>query len=348
MSNNNTLIFIGTIKKVANCGESMKNHLFIDRFHEVFDRVITVDIFKPKKHPGCVIKMICILLFNRHNKIILSVSPATADKFLKLILGLGCDNVYYWAVGISLIDGLLSGKFNIEKYKQLRAIYVQSPKMVEAIKGYGLENVIYVPNSKPVLCYPDVIGRNNGKVRFVFLSRMDPKKGCEMILDCANELVQNGYEGKFKVDFYGLIAESKKEWFVSFSKKLSESTHCNYNGFLDLTHKEGYLTLSGYDVMLFPTFYDGEAFPGIIIDALIAGVPVVASDWHFNKDIVTEKTGIIIPAKNKIALYNAMKNILDNKIDLKSMAVNCQQEAKKYDNKVVLSNDNLKRIGLIN
>ena len=45
-SKNKTLVFIGTIKKVANCGESMKNHLFIDRFREVFDKVITVDVWE--------------------------------------------------------------------------------------------------------------------------------------------------------------------------------------------------------------------------------------------------------------------------------------------------------------
>ena len=50
MSKNKPLVFVGTIKKVPNCGESMKNHLFIERFREVYDKVITVDVFAPKKH----------------------------------------------------------------------------------------------------------------------------------------------------------------------------------------------------------------------------------------------------------------------------------------------------------
>lgn len=348
MRSNNKLIFIGTIKKVANCGESMKNHLFLDRFREVFDKVITVDVFKPMKHPWCVVKLVLILIFHRHSKTVLSVSPATADKFLTLLLSLGCDNIFYWAVGVSLMDGFNTGRFDIVKYNKIKSIYVQSPKMVESLKNHGLENVLYVPNSKPILCYPDIQARNNKLIRFVFLSRMDPTKGCEIILDCANELAEHGYRGKFKVDFYGLIAESKKQWFNSFTNKLSRSTHCEYKGFLDLKHIEGYNTLSGYDVMLFPTFYKGEAFPGIIIDAFIAGVPVIASDWHFNKDIITQQTGLIIPVKDRDALYQAMKNILDGHINLKDMAYNCQQEAKKYDNKVVLSNENLKKIGFIN
>lgn len=348
MSKNKTLIFVGTIKKVANCGESMKNHLFIDRFREVFDRVITIDIFKPKKHPLCVVKLFFILLFHKHDKIILSVSPVTADKFLNFIFKMGCDNVYYWAVGISLVDGFEKGCFTKERYNRLKAIYVQSPRMVNVLGKYGLGNVQYVPNSKPILFYPDITSRHNDTVRFVFLSRMDPKKGCEMILECAENLTLQGYKNRFKVDFYGLIAESKKQWFALFSQKLALSETCEYRGFLDLTCKKGYEILSGYDAMLFPTFYDGEAFPGILIDAFIAGLPVVASDWHFNRDIVTEQTGIMIPAKDKNALYQAMKEILDGHIDIKTMAVNCQQEAWKYDNNVVLSENNLKKIGFLN
>lgn len=112
-------------------------------------------------------------------------------------------------------------------------------------------------------------------------------------------------------------------------------------------NNEGYETLSTYDVMLFPTFYNGEAFPGVFIDCFIAGVPIVASDWHFNKDIIDENTSIIIPAKDDEALYHTMKDIIDGKIDLQAMARSCQNEARKYDNQVVLSDANLKRIGFI-
>ena len=342
-----TLVFIGTIKKVANCGESMKNHLFINRFKEVFDKVITIDVFKPKRHPWCVVYLFFILLFHKHNKIVLSVSPVTADKFLNLLLRLGCDNIFYWAVGISLVDGLASGRFEVSKYKQLKAIYVQSPKMVDGLKECGIENAVYVPNSKPISYYPDLTVRNHKNTRFVFLSRLDPKKGCEMILECAMELAKQGYKDKFTVDYYGLIAESKKLWFEDFAKKLSLSDNCTYRGFLDLTINDGYNKLNEYDVMLFPTYYDGEAFPGIIIDAFIAGLPVIASDWHFNKDIVTKETGLIIPAKDKNALLSAMKSILDGQVDIKAMSVSCQQEAQMYDNKRVLSEENLRKIGFL-
>ena len=82
MSINKTLIFIGTIKKVANCGESMKNHLFVDRFREVFDKVITVDIFKPKSHPCCILKMVWVVLTGmpRNEVTIKVVAPANSAE----------------------------------------------------------------------------------------------------------------------------------------------------------------------------------------------------------------------------------------------------------------------------
>ena len=346
MRSNKTLIFIGTIKKVANCGESMKNHLFIERFREVFDKVITVDVYRPMKHPLNIVKTFFILLLHRHDKVVLSVSPATANKFLKMMTMLKCDNVFYWAVGISLVNFFKNERFEVAPYKRLKAIYVQSPHMVESLKDMGLTNVQFVPNSKPIPFFPELKNKNNSLTRFVFFSRMDPTKGCEMILRCADRLYSEGYRGKFMVHFYGLIDDNKKQWFELFSKQLKASPVCSYNGFLTM-NKEGYETLSTYDVMLFPTFYIGEAFPGVLIDCFIAGVPIVASDWHFNKDIIDDSTGIIIPAKSEDALFQTMKDILDGKVDLQTMARSCQQEAHKYDNHEVLSVANLERIGFL-
>lgn len=45
-------------------------------------------------------------------------------------------------------------------------------------------------------------------------------------------------------------------------------------------------TLRLYDVMLFPTYYEGEGFPGSLIDAFQAGLPVIATDWAYNDEII--------------------------------------------------------------
>ena len=100
-------------------------------------------------------------------------------------------------------------------------------------------------------------------------------------------------------------------------------------------------------MMLFPTYWYGEGFPGIVIDAYIAGVPLIASDWNMNTEVITEKTGVIIPPKDEEALCIAMKNCILGRYDLSAMKRNCLNEAKKYDNKKILSRHFLQEVGLL-
>lgn len=338
------LVFIGTLKKIANCGESMKNRLFIDGFKKIFDKVIVVDVYKPKKRPWCILKMIYVVLFCNYERIVVSCSTNTAYKILKLLIRLNCKNIYYWVVGGCMHETIISRQFDLSVYKQLNMLYVQSPTMVNALMSVGIENVLYVPNSKPVLCKPDIDQRDYSTIKFVFFSRIDPSKGCDMIIKNARLLNKLGYENKYSIDFYGNIDGKYKD---AFTQSINGLNNVHYAGFLDVTTSCGYMTLANYNMMLFPTYYVGEGFPGIIIDAYISGVPIIASDWHFNKEIIDEKTGIIIPHHDQEALFEVMKKTIDGTYDLKVMSKNCQDRAVYYDNKYILSEDHLKEIGLI-
>ena len=340
MSKNKTLIFIGTIKKVADCGESMKNHLFIDRFREVFDRVHSIDIVTPKKRPWCIAKMVLIVLAHPNTPIALSVSIDTGDKVLHLLQIIGCKNIFYWAVGGTLHEKLAQGKYELEKYRKLKAIYVQSPRIVDGLKKLGINNATHVNNSKRIDYLPDITRRNNDKLRFVFVSRVHPDKGCTMIVNSTKRLNEMGYEDRFLVDFYGKIDEK-----YEFLPMVESVKNVEYKGFLDLTNSTGYDTLATYDMMLFPTYWDGEGFPGVVIDAYIAGVPIIASNWNCNEDVVNSKTGVIIPHHNEEALCEIMKATIDGKYDLKQMASKCQKMALDYDNRNVLSLEHLCQIG---
>lgn len=343
MSNNKTLIFIGTIKKVANCGESMKNHLFIDRFREVFDKVITVDIVAPKKRPWCIAKMVWVVLTHPNCPVAMSVSIDTGDKVLHWLQKLGCKKIYYWAVGGTMHEKLASGKYSLDNYKKIKAIYVQSQRIVDGLKKLGISNAIHVNNSKRIDYLPDISRRNNDKLRFVFVSRVHPDKGCAMIVNCTKRLNEMGYANKLIVDFYGKIDAR----YAVFLPMIEPIENVSYKGFLDLTGRGGYDILATYDMMLFPTYWDGEGFPGVVIDAYIAGVPIIASNWNCNEDVVNEKTGVIIPHHNEDALFETMKAALDGKYDLKQLAGNCQAQALEYDNRNVLSIDLLRQIGFV-
>jgi glycosyltransferase involved in cell wall biosynthesis len=100
--------------------------------------------------------------------------------------------------------------------------------------------------------------------------------------------------------------------------------------------------------MLFPTFHPTEGFAGIIIDAFIASLPVLASDWAHNTEVITDgKQGIIYPVHSVEALMNVMEKCIVGQVDLQTMACNTRAEAPKYEAKNALTRDYLKSIGLI-
>ena len=58
-------------------------------------------------------------------------------------------------------------------------------------------------------------------------------------------------------------------------------------------------TLVNYDLMLFPTRYYTEGLPGTIIDAYIANLPVIATEWKHAREFIKDgETGFIVRFDN--------------------------------------------------
>ena len=341
------IILIGAIDKGHNPtnGETMKNQLFIRRFHELFAKVIAIDTLNWRKRPWVLIRIFFVLLFNRQTKVIISSSAAASYLISFLYYVPLCNYVYFWVVGGNLHLGIAQGKYNIKALKKLTHIIVQGQSMVNELNKVGLSNAIYVPNSKPIIYSPKIRPHKADKpYRFVFLSRVHPDKGITDITAAAQKLIQEGYGNKFSIDFYGQIASGYSDMFMTL---ISGVDNVNFCGYLNLLDNDGYQKLSEYDAMLFPTYWSGEGFPGIVIDANIAGLPIIATDWNLNKSVIEDgKTGFIIPVHDSNALAMRMMNIIDQTVDLHEMKKNCVQYVQQFDFRRVLSEELMRKIKL--
>lgn len=341
------LILIGAIRKgkEPNCGETMKNQLFVRRFEEVFDKVIQVDTYHWQKRPWCLVAALFSLVFNKGAKVVISSCDISAYRLIKLLYYVRLKkDVFYWVVGGGFHELVRNGDINPKYYNYLKGIFVQSQDMVDELNNNGISNARYIPNSKPV--YHFTIGnRNDTVLRFVFLSRIHEEKGCKEIIECAKRMNNEGLRDKYSITFYGNI-ESKYE--TEFLNSIKNLDNIAYKGLLNLTTQRGYEELAKNDVFLFPTYYFNEGFPGVVIDAYIAGLPIIATNWHFNNQVVDDDvTGVIIEPKNVNALYNTMISFIEKKFDYDKMKDNCLQKANQYDVHVILSDGVLHEIGLV-
>ena len=135
-----------------------------------------------------------------------------------------------------------------------------------------------------------------------------PDKGCDYILQAVRRLNAKGLQHRFSVDFYGKTDASYRE---RFEKEISKLENAAHHGLLDLRTREGYDILATYDAMLFPSYWVGEGFAGVFIDAFIAGLPVLASDWAHNAEVIADgKLGLIYPVHSVEALMEAMERCI--------------------------------------
>lgn len=308
-------------------GETLKNKILYEYLKEQKIKFNLVDFEKYKKNKITILfKCIFSIINPFTNKILISKASFSSYYFFKLCYYLNFFNkkIYYMVIGGTFPKFLEEKTFNIKYYKNIEKIYVESLKMKEKMLSMGLKQTKYLPNFKKF----EIKDRSKKNIEIplkgVFFARITKEKGTEMIFEILQKI--NKEEVKIEVDFYGPIAE---EYEKEFEKNISLISSAAYKGILNPEEKI-YDILSKYDLMLFPTFWKGEGFPGSLLDAFISSLPVVASDWNYNKEIVNEKVGYLFESKNQKQFEKIIFDLIKNSNQLLKKRKNCFEKSKKY------------------
>ena len=347
-----SVIFVGWVNqgKPPVDGETAKNQYIIAELKK-YCKVTVLDFYQKNHHPWIFLQALWALVSQPKATIIFSTSAKNVYGTLKLFRTLHIKrDVIHWVIGGKFGDNIQNGVFNADVFDYPKYTFVESQAMVKQLQECGIKGVSQLPNFKAIPYFPDLHKalndrKNSSKIGFVFLSRVMPEKGCNYILEAIKALNEKGLHNRFFVDFYGKMDEAYKEKFTQIVNQLDNA---NYHGLLDLKTAAGYDTLVSYHAMLFPTYWKGEGFAGVFIDAFIAGLPMLVSDWAHNAEIIRDgELGILYPVHDVKALTDTMEKCILGEIDLEEMVVHARQEASRYDAEQVLNKDYLQSIGLI-
>ena len=217
---------------------------------------------------------------------------------------------------------LCAGALSIHKYKKIPYIAVinmlglvkkvdfqsTSEEETEGIHKYlkvPYEQIHFLTNipSIPPKKY-ERLPKKAGKGRFVFLSRIHPKKNLISAIKYFN-----GINGVAAFDIYGPI-EDKEYWKQCQDEiaKLPENVKVNYCGLV--SHDEVHEIFSKYDAFLFPTF--SENFGHVIAEALAVGTPVIISDQTPWRNLAAYGAGFDIPLTDDEGFTNAIQNVIQS------------------------------------
>lgn len=346
------VLFIGWVNKGKTPvdGETTKNQYIIEELQK-YCKITVLDFYNKKAHPWIFLQTLWAFISKPKATIILSTSAKNVYSILVLLKKLHIKReIIHWVVGGAFGNLVQDGTFRAEIFNYIKLNLVQCHKMITQLESAGVKNAKFISNFKEIDYYPpleDYLEKReqNNKIKFVFLSRIRESKGCRYILEAVNKLNQKGYSKEFLVDFYGKVDSSYKEEFFDTIQRYENVT---YKGILNLRENNGYDQLATYNAMLFPTFHPSEGVAGVFIDAFIAGLPVIASDWAYNPECIEHgKQGLLFPTHNIDALAHAMESCIIGKIDLKSMAKNARAEASKYETKNVINKESLEELDLI-
>lgn len=196
--------------------------------------------------------------------------------------------INFVAIGGWLFDFLKNKPVHRYMLSKIENILVQTDKLGSDLRKYNFKNV-HTLNNFRVIRYPNLDTENDKKesIDLVFMARVHPLKGVDLLFKLDKALVKSGIRN-VSIDVYGPILNSYKNEFFS---KIENST-VRYCGIIEPA--DIYTILHQYDLMLFPTKYYTEGFPGTILDAYISGLPVIATNWlNAEEFIIDGETGYI-------------------------------------------------------
>ncbi len=183
--------------------------------------------------------------------------------------------------------------------RKCKAFLPEIQKVNDELKSVcHFTNCEVFPNFRRIIPCLDHVNISDD-LRLVWLARINKEKGYEVVFKFA-ELIKN--QGlNINITFYGKIEDNDISHFNMLVEEFKGIV--NYNGQLapELIAK----TLCDYDLMLFPTRYFTEGFPGTVLDSYISGIPVIATEWMHSKEFIIEgETGFIVPFDNPQDLFN--------------------------------------------
>ena len=340
------ILFVGWVNqgRAPVDGETAKNQYIIAELKK-YCKVTVLDFYEKRKHSWIYLQALWAVIIQSHATIVFSTSASNIYGVLKWFKKLNLRrNVVHWVIGGTLGDKVKNGVFDADVIGYAKHTLVESPLMLRQLEECGVKGVMQVPNFKRIDYLPKVSVPQN-VLRFVFLSRIMAEKGCNEILAAAKLLNEWGLQKQYIVDFYGKVADDYK---TTFEEGLSKLPNVKYQDFLDMRKEEGYDRLATYDMLLFPTYWKGEGFAGIFIDAFVSGLPLIITDWAHNRQFVKEgETGLFIPVQDAKALAQKMKDCIEGQYNISIMKELCQIEAKRYDLRNIITEELLKKIEIL-
>ncbi|HHV61228.1 MAG TPA: glycosyltransferase family 4 protein [Firmicutes bacterium] len=191
-----------------------------------------------------------------------------------------------------------------------------------SMKGTSQERVVCIPNGIDISRFKQAseMARRNGglrgdcrigRVHVGTIARLIPAKGVDVFIKAARQLLDRGMDAVFLVVGDG----PQRPELEKLTQDLDIQSSVRFLGFRD----DIPAILESLDLFVLPTLSEGMSIT--ILEAMAAGVPVVASDvGGVSEVVINEMTGRLVPPGDVAALADAIERALGEPDKARAMA----------------------------
>lgn len=192
----------------------------------------------------------------------------------------------------------------VKMLNSLDGIFAESVALKEGLEKCGLTNVVLVYNPRKDDGSQWQLNESKRR-KGVFVSRVTASKGILVLLEAIVNLNQSGK--LLDLDIYGpLDAVHEKEVFRLIEASMGRVC---YKGIVEPAMVQSVLT--NYHFLALPTFHSGEGLPGILVEAGMAGIPIVITRFnalpeYFKQD----ESALFVEPRDRDGLEQAMLRLV--------------------------------------
>lgn len=270
-------------------------------------------IYKEKEICDGIIRPVrcasCHLVHQGHGNTVANLMAGLSGVLQKTGIDTG-----YW--NSSLGTGLAGANRIADIQKKLDQLAVNCDKVVLYAKwfqkimianGFPEEKTTYVPPAlsfagEPGHMAPRLAFNFPGSLKLIFIGRLHPLKGVELLLNAIGKLP----EDKIELSIYGKGDQA----YVDKCRKLSgDRKNIHWRGLL--SREDLLSTVRQHDMLCLPSAFS-EMSPLVIQEAFGAGIPVLASEVYGNAELIKHnRNGLLFTFKSPDSLQAQLQRLLD-------------------------------------
>jgi len=227
-------------------------------------------------------------------------------------------------------------KIIIKGLSQFSSVVVETSLVASKLKNLGVKRLKVCPNYRVLPKKQNKFNKKKAqnKIFFLYTGVVRRSKGClelvQAFLDLKRWLNTNKHNYDLTLNIYGPIYDTKIiEYFPDIEQK-GVFFHGNIDPHL---LKKAY---EEADIFVFPSYWKTEGHSGAVIEAMSYGLPVIATSWRANSELIQNKVnGLLCKPRDVTSLFECMKLLVLDKKMREKLGNAALDFSKKFDAKVI-------------